>query len=75
MLGKKKHISKDGWNWEAFFKNFYWYGKKGMVGSSVLMIVAILVTLGLGLIPVMIYCGAKGNKDFYNHVKKNSFIL
>ncbi|QNO16549.1 hypothetical protein HYG86_18105 [Alkalicella caledoniensis] len=71
----KKLISKKGWNWEAFWKSFYWYGKKGMTGQTIIMVILVFGSVGIGLIPIMFYCGLNGNRDFYNHVKKTSFII
>ncbi|SET09016.1 hypothetical protein [Anaerobranca gottschalkii] len=75
MRSKKKVLRKSGWNWNAFFKSVFWYYKKGMTGKAVFMTLIIIATFFVGLIPVMIYCGANGNKDFYNFVMKNQIII
>lgn len=71
----KKVIRKRGWNWEAFWKSFVWYYRKGMRGKGFFMAFIIFSTLLIGFLPVMIYCGVNGNRDFYNYIIKNSVIL
>lgn len=71
----KKTIKKRGWNWKAFWFSFIWYYKKGITGKAFLMAVLIFGTMFIGLLPVMIYCGFKGNRDFYDHVCKNVIII
>lgn len=71
----KKIIRKRGWNWSAFWFSFFWYYGKGMKGKAFFMAVLIFGSLFIGLLPVMIYCGANGNRDFYDHVRKNVIII
>jgi len=61
----KKKLNRSGWNWYAFFFNIIWYFKHGIVDKAIIMLVLILFSLGIGIIPVAIYCGVKGNKDRY----------
>lgn len=66
MSGKKSKV--DRWNWEAFFKSFYWYGVRGMNTHATLMIIFIMLTVWVGFIPLMIYCGKRGNRDYHRHL-------
>lgn len=75
LMSSKKPIKKTGWNWGAFWKSFYWYGKKGMATQATFMVVAVIITVGLALLPVMFYCGKRGNADFYKHIKSNAVII
>ncbi len=68
---KKKGLNKRGWNWYAFLFNIIWYFKHGIVDKAIMMLVITLFSLGVGIIPIAIYCGVKGNEDrFRSNAKK-----
>jgi len=74
MAMDKKKLSKSGWNWYAFFFNIVWYFKHGIVEKGIIMLVLTIFSLGIGIIPVAIYAGLKGNQDRYNEsIKKITF--
>ena len=59
----KKRLNRSRWNWYAFLFNIIWYFKHGIMDKAVIMLVLTLFSLGAGIIPVAVYCGAKGNED------------
>ena len=68
-------VYKKGWSWAAFAAGPFWYLYHGMVGKGLVMLCIILATLGIGIIPVWIYCGIKGNKDFYTFLKEKGIYI
>ncbi|WHH57472.1 hypothetical protein [Petroclostridium sp. X23] len=68
-------IQKDGWNRDALVKGPIWYIQKGMIGKGILMLVICAATVGIGIIPVWIYCGYRGNKDLYKFLKKKNVYI
>jgi len=63
----KKKLKKKGWNWYAFFLNIIWYFKHGIEEKAIIMLIVTVFSLGIGIIPIAIYCGIKGNEDRYTH--------
>lgn len=72
---KKITVQKGGWNWYSFIGGPFWYMIKGMFGYGLVLLLITLITIGIGLIPVWIYCGAKGNSDFYHYLKKKNIYI
>lgn len=53
------------WNWAAFIFAPFWYLAKGMWLKALLMFGILILTGGLAVALVWIYCGAFGNWDYY----------
>ncbi|HBC93655.1 MAG TPA: hypothetical protein DCZ10_12375 [Pelotomaculum sp.] len=53
----------------------FWYIYKRMVGKGAFMLMLSLATAGIGIIPVWIYCGFKGNSDFYRYLKHKGVYI
>lgn len=68
-MSKVRRSKKDSWSWKAFWTSIYWYASKGMVNKAAGLLLIILFTWGIGLLPVMFYCGRYGRKDYYNYLK------
>lgn len=67
----KKRLDKGRWNWYAFLFNIIWYFKHGITDKAIIMLVLALFSLGVGIIPVAIYCGTKGNEDrFRSNIRR-----
>lgn len=72
---KRIPVQKKGFNKRALVAGPFWYIRKGMIGKGVLLLFICILSVGTGIIPVWIYCGVKGNRDFYRHLKKtNAYI-
>lgn len=72
---KRVSVQKSGWNvWATVFGPF-WYFYKGMGSKGLILLLISLATLGIGIIPVWIYCGYRGNRDFYNHIKGKGIYI
>lgn len=68
-------IRKHGWNTSAALAGPFWYMSKGMVAKGLFLLLITLATLGIGLIPVWIYCGLRGNADHYNYLKSKGIYI
>ncbi|WP_408956573.1 zinc-ribbon domain-containing protein [Natroniella sp. ANB-PHB2] len=69
-LNQQKRV--EGWNWWAFLFGALWYFYKGMVGKGIAIFIGAFIIGSiipfLGVVPVWIYCGAKGNEDYQEHI-------
>ncbi len=72
---KKIMVQKSGWNITALLGGPFWYLSRGMEGSGLLMLFFCLATLGVGILPVWIYCGLYGNRDFYRYLKRKGIAI
>ena len=68
-------VYKGGWNGKAALAGPFWYLSKSMTLKGLFLLALCLVTAGIGIIPVWIYCGAKGNEDHYRFVKAKGYHL
>jgi hypothetical protein len=75
MRLKKVRVQKSGWNTVAMLAGPFWYLYKGMAGKGFLMLALCLATLGLGVLPVWIYCGFCGNPDYYRYLKQKNIYI
>ncbi|QUH19078.1 hypothetical protein [Alkaliphilus sp. B6464] len=48
--------------------------KHGIVNKALIMLALTVFSLGVGIIPVAIYCGVNGNKDRYKQILKKIII-
>lgn len=72
---KRVHVRKSGWNTLAAVAGPFWYLSRGMLGKGILLLIICIITFGTGILPVWIYCGLKGNCDFYKYLKaRNAYI-
>lgn len=53
----------------------FWYLFRGMVARGLLLLLFCLATLGIGVLPVWIYCGFFGNRDFYRRLKRKGVFI
>lgn len=53
------------WSWCGFIFGFLWYLIKGMWAKGLLLMFLSLLTIGLAIIPIWIYCGIFGKWDYY----------
>ncbi len=60
---QKRRLSGTRWNWYAFLFNIIWYIRHGIIDKAIIMLVIAIFSLGVGIIPIAIYCGIKGNED------------
>lgn len=68
-------VRKSGWNFTALLLGPFWYLFRGMKDKGLMLLFVVIATVGLGLIPVWIYCGYNANKDFYTYLKnKGTYI-
>ncbi|WHH57471.1 hypothetical protein [Petroclostridium sp. X23] len=72
---KKIVVHKDGWNTAAAIAGPFWYIYRNMPGKGLLMLLICLCSLGIGIIPVWIYCGFQANKDFYQLLKRRNIYI
>jgi hypothetical protein len=68
-------VRRSGWNTAAMLAGPFWYIYKRMVGKGAFMLMLSLATAGIGIIPVWIYCGFKGNSDFYRYLKHKGIYI
>lgn len=68
-------VHKSGWNIVAMLAGPFWYLYRGMTGKGLLMLALCLATLGIGVLPVWIYCGFCGNRDFYRCLKQKGIYI
>lgn|GEM_PF-2507272 len=72
---KSIRVQRSGWNHQAAMEGPFWYFKRNMVYKASIMVIICLITIGIGIIPVWIYCGYRANSDFYKYLKKsNAFV-
>ena len=62
--------NKCGWNWASFFLGPLWYISKGMSTKGVCLLILSIVTFFCAVPFLMIYCGSKGNSDWYEYQLK-----
>lgn len=72
---KRFIIRKSGWNTIAGVTGPFWYLSRGMTGRGLLMLVLCLATLGIGILPIWIYCGFYGNRDLYRFLKRKGVFI
>jgi hypothetical protein len=72
---KKIMVQRSGWSTIAVLAGPFWYFSRGMVGRGFLLLILCLATLGIGVLPVWIYCGFCGNRDFYRHLKRKGISI
>lgn len=72
---KRVGVQKSGWNTHAALFGPFWYFYRGMAGKGLVLLLISLVTLGIGIIPVWIYCGCNGNKDLYKYIKNRGMYI
>lgn len=65
-------VRKKGWNTYAALGGPFWYIAMGMYGKGLVMLLIAAVTIGVGIIPIWLYCGFRGNRDFYYHLKNKN---
>ncbi len=64
-----------GWSWSAFLLGPLWYILNGIVTKGAMLSLLAIATLGLSLPFLMIYCGARGQGDLYDHTLKRQSKL
>jgi hypothetical protein len=53
----------------------FWYIYRGLCAKGLILLLLSIVTLGLGVFPVWLYCGYNANKDFYKYlIRKGRYI-
>jgi len=68
-------VRKSGWNFEALLFGPFWYLLRGMKEKGLKLLLISIATVGLGIIPVWIYCGYNANREFYYFLKnKGAYI-
>jgi len=84
--GKEKHsynkmnprsTPKTGWSWAALLIGPFWYIMQGLWGKGVFLLALSIITLGLGVPFIWIYCAAKAKSDLYERKlsKKSKFDI
>lgn len=68
-------VKKRGWNFAALLLGPFWYIHRGMREKGVRLLIIVIATVGLGIIPVWIYCGYNANKYFYNYLKNSDTYI
>lgn len=69
-----EEIKTNGWNWWAFLFGALWYCWKGMWGKGLVLLLISCITLGFAAPIIWIYCGVKGNSDYYKHMRPDKAI-
>lgn len=72
---KRVIVQKSGWNTSAALLGPFWYLFRGMTPKGTVMLFITLGTIGIGLIPIWIYCGFNANKDFYRFLKEKGTYI
>ena len=72
---KKFMVQRSGWNTGAALAGPFWYLSRGVAGKGLLFLLLCLATLGIGIVPIWIYCGFFGNRDFYRHLKRKGVYI
>jgi hypothetical protein len=72
-----KHIKvyKSGWNSLAVITGPFWYISRRIYAKGFVLLLLAFFTLGIGIIPIWIYCGAKANSDFYRSLKRKQIDI
>ena len=64
-----------GWNWIAFILGPFWYFSKGMHVKGFWLVVILFLSCLLAAPFVWVYCGARGQGDWYDYrLKEKSKI-
>jgi len=62
-----------GWSWVFFLLGPFWYLKKGLVLKGFILLSLAIITVGLGLPVICLYCGIRGKRDLYEkELKRHS---
>jgi len=72
---KRVIVRKSGWNVYAALAGPFWYLYRGMIMKGLMMLLLSIVTFGVGILPIWIYCGYNANKDFYHHLKNKGIYI
>jgi hypothetical protein len=62
---------ENGWNWLSFILGPFWYIINGLITKGIVLLIISLITFGLGIPIIWLYCGLRGNSDFYEKNLKN----
>jgi len=68
-------VRKSGLNFTAFILGPFWYLIRDMKEKGFKLLLISIATAGIGIIPVWIYCGINGNKDFYKFLKEKGTYI
>jgi hypothetical protein len=58
------------WNWAAFFGGSFWYMAKGLWGRGIVLLLLYFISIGLLIIPGMIFVGTTGNYAYFKKTLK-----
>lgn len=72
---RKICVQRDGFNKTALLAGPFWYLSRGVTGKGIALLLVALFSLGILAIPVWIYCGYNGNKDFYRYLKRKNIYI
>ena len=68
-------VRKSGWNTNAAFAGPLWYLYNGIIKKGLILLIISVTTLGVGILPIWIYCGLNANHDFYHYLKKKGVYI
>ncbi|HHT92000.1 MAG TPA: hypothetical protein GXZ66_00625 [Clostridiaceae bacterium] len=72
---RKIPVQKEGFNRYALLAGPFWYISRGMTVTGLLMLFISLMTAGIGIIPVWLYCGRNANRHFYKYLKRKNVYI
>lgn len=75
MKTRKICVQKDGFNKTALFMGPFWYFSRGVTAKGIVLLFIALFSAGVLIVPVWIYCGYNGNRDFYKHLKRRNVYI
>jgi len=72
---KNIKVKKSGWNKVAAFAGPFWYMYRGMIAKGFILLSLAVGTLGIGIIPIWIYCAYSANKDFFDYIHRKGYYI
>ena len=68
-------VKRSGWNKEVALAGPFWYMCRGMIGKGFILLFIAVCTLGIGIIPIWIYCAYNANKDFFKYIERKGYYI
>lgn len=74
-VGLNLNNKSNGWNWSSFFLGPFWYLSNGLIGKGLILLLISVISFGLGIPIIWIYCGLRGNSDLYEKSMKRKSMI
>jgi len=68
-------VKKSGWNKWAALAGPFWYMNRGLIEKGFILLIIAVGTLGIGIIPIWIYCAYNANKDFFMYIQHKGYYI